>query len=186
MSEALTEEFHSDSDVSGPDPDYIGNCDLNSDQLLESNETLKMAEKLVTPTFCSGINVYETFKKELDVWKKITKIPKKEQALHVLLNLPGKEKDPLGIKEKILEQDLELLSQEDGLEQLKTYMDKYLAKDEISYAWNFFQDFEDCFRTEDETYVQYINKFDSLYQRLKTRGMVLPEMILAFKLIWLI
>ena len=62
-------------------------------------------------------------------------------------------------------------------------MDKYLAKDEISYAWDFFQDFEDCVKTEDETYVQYINKFDSLYQRLKTRGMVLPEMILAFKLL---
>ena len=63
--------------MSEPDPDYIGDSDLNFNQQLETNQLSKMAEKLVTPTFCSGINVYETFKKELDVWKKITKIPKK-------------------------------------------------------------------------------------------------------------
>ena len=50
-----------------------------------------MVKKLSTPTFSVGINSYENFKKELDIWSKMTKIPKKDQALHVHLKLSGKE-----------------------------------------------------------------------------------------------
>ena len=45
-----------------------------------SNSNSEMAEKLPTPTFCTDVNSYETFKKELDIWSKITKIPKKSAS----------------------------------------------------------------------------------------------------------
>ena len=46
-----------------------------------------------------------------------------------------------------------------------------------------FQDFEECEKESQETWLQYINRFDSGYGRVKNRGMILPPPILAFKLL---
>lgn len=136
-----------------------------------------------TPTFHSNSS-YEIFKKEVSVWQKITSVPAKKQGLHVLLCLPGKDKDPSGIKEKLLEEcEIETFNQENGLQLLITAMDKYLAKDCIQDAWEKFQEFEECIKTETETWFQFINRFDTTHDRVKAKGMTLPEPILAFKLL---
>ena len=138
---------------------------------------------LPTPSYQSGSS-YELFVKELKIWSKITHISKKKQGLHVILCLPNKDKDPSGLKEKLLEEcDLDILNEENGIEELIKLMDKHLAKDSIQDVWEKFQDFEDCEKQCNETWFQYITRFDSVYERVKNKGLSLPQSILAFKLL---
>lgn len=144
---------------------------------------MSSTSNLPTPSYQSGSS-YELFVKELRIWSKITIISKKKQGLHVLLCLPNKEKDPSGLKEKLLEEcDLEKLNEENGIDELILLMNKHLAKDSIQDVWEKFQDFEDCEKKSDETWFQYITRFDSVYERVKNKGLSLPQSILAFKLL---
>ena len=141
------------------------------------------SNNIPTPIYNSNTS-YDVFKKELEIWSKITNIAKDKQGLHVLLSLPGKDKDPAGIKEKLLEEcNLELLGGPNGLGELEKLMDKYLLKDTIQDAWDKFQDFEGCEKESGENWLQYITRFDSSYDRVKNKGLVLPASILAFKLL---
>ena len=124
---------------------------------------------LPTPSYQSGSSY------ELKIWSKITHISKKKQGLHVILCLPNKDKDPSGLKEKLLEEcDLDILNEENGIEELIKLMDKHLAKDSIQDVWEKFQDFEDCEKQSNETWFQYITRFDSVYERVKNKGLSLP------------
>ena len=101
---------------------------------------MSSTSNLPTPSYQSGSS-YELFVKELRIWSKITIISKKKQGLHVLLCLPNKDKDPSGLKEKLLEEcDLEKLNEENGIDELILLMNKHLAKDSIQDVWEKFQD----------------------------------------------
>ena len=141
------------------------------------------SSKIPTPSYTTGQN-YELFKKEINIWEKITSIEKGKQGLHVLLNLPGKDRDPHGIKDKLLEVcDIDDLGKDDGLKSLLTTMDKYLGKDDLEDAWDRFQCFEDCKKSPSESWFDYITNFDNNYERIKSKGITLPASILAFKLL---
>ena len=141
------------------------------------------SSKIPTPSYTTGQN-YELFKKEINIWEKITSIEKDKQGLHVLLNLPGKDRDPHGIKDKLLEVcDIDDLGKDDGLKSLLATMDKYLGKDDLEDAWDRFQCFEDCKKSPSESWFDYITNFDNNYERIKSKGITLPASILAFKLL---
>ena len=60
------------------------------------------ASNIQTPTYMSGQN-YELFKKEIKIWAKVTSVKEEARGMHILLNLPNQDKDPNGVKSKILE-----------------------------------------------------------------------------------
>ena len=131
----------------------------------------------------SGQN-YELFKKEVKIWEKVTSVKEEARGMHILLNLPNQDKDPDGVKSKILEAcDVDSLSSKDGLKNLLDMMDKYLGKDDIEDAWEKFQLFEDYRKSDDETFLQYISNFDAYYERVKAKKLTFPSSILAFKLL---
>ena len=144
------------------------------------------SSRLPTPSFVSGQS-YELYKKEVAVWEKCTSIAADQRALHLLLSLPGKDKDKTGIKDKLLETfKIDEIKVATGVQLLLVHMDKYLAKDTLLIKWEHFEEFE-CYEKKDsESMAQYIANFDTLYEKLKSNvseTLSLPSSILAFKLL---
>ena len=59
-----------------------------------------MTTKIKIPTFCSTTDDYDTYRNEIEIWKIIGKVDKKEQAITLVYKL--KKDDPSGIREKVL------------------------------------------------------------------------------------
>ena len=125
------------------------------------------ATRLITPFFVTGQS-YELYKKEVNIWQNVTNIKKEERAFHLLLSLPGKDKDKDGIKDKLLETvKTDKMNKYDGVKYLLDCMDKFLAKDLLETKWEHFQEFETCIKKEGESMIQYIANFDTLYDKLE-------------------
>ena len=103
----------------------------------------------------------------------------------MLLNLPGRDKDPLGIKDKILEKcDITKLNHKDGVKELLKLMDEFLGKDELQESWDLFESFDSFSREDDDdNWMKFITDYHSNYQRLLNKGTALPEWLLALKLL---
>ena len=126
-----------------------------------------MTTKLYVPApTWKSTKCYEIYKRELKLWKSVTKYKSEELAPLVLLNLP--DNDDLGLKMKIMENitDAELEAA-DGLEKLIKYLDGILLKDELEDVLSKFDDFDDYHRGSDETVNSYILNFDQKYARIK-------------------
>ena len=125
---------------------------------------------------------YDLYKKELNVWSHLTSLEKKKQGLAVALSLP--EDGVENIREKVFENvAIEDLQAEDGLKKLLKFMDDYLTIDDIADSWGKFEEFEDCQRKEGDSMNKFINDFDSKYNKIKVKGIVITPVILAFKLL---
>ena len=50
--------------------------------------------KITTPSYYHGQN-YDNYKKEVGFWEAITNVEAKNRGLHLLLNLPGRDKESM-------------------------------------------------------------------------------------------
>ncbi|KAK6191220.1 hypothetical protein SNE40_002956 [Patella caerulea] len=74
---------------------------------------------------------YELYKQELLAWKEVTDLDKKKMGVAIALTLP--EEDANNIREKVFNQmKIEDLKKDDGLEKLIKFLDKHLAKDDLT------------------------------------------------------
>jgi hypothetical protein len=116
---------------------------------------------------------YDSYKQEIQAWKRIKEMPKKKQGIVVALSLP---RDGAGnIRRRVFD--------EIKLEELETENGKHLASNSIEDSFVKFEELEDCRKGETESIIEYISKFDQKYIRLVRNGMELPSPILAFKLL---
>ena len=106
-----------------------------------------MTTSINPPTF-NRDKTYERFKLELLAWKEITDLRPDKQGIAIALSLP--EDDESKIREKVFDQiPLEDLKSYDGLTVLLNFLDKHLAKDELSDSLKKFEDFEDYKRCQE-------------------------------------
>ena len=125
---------------------------------------------------------YERFKQELLAWKEITDLRQDKQGIAIALSLP--EEDESKIREKVFDQiPLDDLKSDDGFTVLLNFLDKHLAKDDLSDSLEKFEDFEDFKRVEGQSINEYVATFDAKYRKVEKKKMTLPSEILAFKLI---
>ena len=121
-------------------------------------------------------------KLQLEAWEELTDLSPKKRGIFIALNLP--DNDETKIKEKVFESlSLDKLKNEQGLKALIGFMDKYLKKDSLEESWTRFEQFEDFRRTTGESVSTFITDFDRRYERVKAKGMKLPDNLLAFKLL---
>ena len=125
---------------------------------------------------------YDDFKKQLAAWEIVTKLEKKDRGVHVALSLPSK--GHKSVRKKVFE-DLTLMdmTKEEGLKELTNYMDSLFSKDDLAECWTLYVEFDDCVRKEDQTMCKYISNFDDAYKKIAKQGVVIPSLILAFKLL---
>ena len=141
-----------------------------------------MSMKINPPDF-SKCATYERFKQELLAWESVTELPKKKRGIAVALTLPTDHES--GIREKVFD-ELSLeddLNNDTGFTRLITFLDKHLAKDDLTDCLEKFEDFEDFGRSSEQTITDYISKFDQKYNKLTKLRITLPQEILAFKLL---
>ncbi|CAB4045754.1 Hypothetical predicted protein, partial [Paramuricea clavata] len=121
-------------------------------------------------------NDYRTWKQEIELWTKVTGLAKAKQSIAVCLTLDGKAKE-VGLE---LGDDL---GGEDGLGHLLRKLDTLFLKATTESDYEAYKNFDTVRRKPSASMAEYIVDFDSLYTKIKKREMVLPEAVLAFKLL---
>ncbi len=136
--------------------------------------------KINMPTLTKS-KPYERFKAELSLWKSITTVPVNKLGPMIALSLPDDHESR--IKDKVFDKmGIEQLGCNTGYDDLITFMDSVLLKDSLSDAFERYNDFEKFSRTS-ESVVEFIEEFDSKYNKLSRFNIKLPPEILAFKLL---
>ncbi|XP_050732766.1 uncharacterized protein LOC127006649 isoform X7 [Eriocheir sinensis] len=135
--------------------------------------------KCAPPVF-GGEKSYVRWRTELEAWLLVTNVDKKKQAITVALSFPeGSE-----VRDRIFgEVEMNDLNSEDGMAKLLEYLDKWYKKDKLTGAYDSWADF-DSFRKGDNTKMEsYISEFEKRHKKLLEYGIVLPNSVLAFKLL---
>ena len=129
---------------------------------------------------------FEDWLLEIEGWRLVTKVEKKEQAITVALALPTLEEHESDIRTKVFRQlGKEELYKETGMDDLISFLKEELGKDDLSEVLNTFDEFEKLELNEEKhkTINAFISEFESLKAKMEARGTTLPGEILAFKLI---
>ena len=86
---------------------------------------------------------YESWKNEIEMWKRVTDLDKKKQALAVALSLTGRARDTA------LEIPADDLNDDDGMKTLLEALDSVFLKEEKDRAYDAYTDFDRIRREND-------------------------------------
>ena len=140
-----------------------------------------MATNLEPPSFVSDIKSYETYKRDLKMWSRITTLKKKAQAEMVVYKLDG---HPSGIKEKIMTQlGSKLEDNEKGIDDLIEFLDGIYTKDDMADAWENYNAFRDFKKKPGQDIPSFISDWEQMLSKAKTAGCEYSDVILAFKIL---
>ena len=129
------------------------------------------------PTFWDKEKDYSTWRNEIDFWRRITSITKKQQAPTIALRLTVR------AKQIALSIPADELHDDNGIDKLFEKLDMSFKRDEVDCANETYKNFEICVRREGICITAYILEFERLYEKAKTHKMELPDAILAHKLL---
>ena len=141
----------------------------------------EMSKLIEPPSFISETKSFETYKKDLERWALLTTLDPAKQALLVVHLLDG---DASGIKEKIDEgvSDDDLKST-DGISKLLEFFKSIYEKDSLSDGFEKYIAFERFRRNQGKSIQEFIPEWTTAYKKAKNIGCVLPDKVLAFKLL---
>ena len=130
----------------------------------------------IPPTFTEE-SCYEVWKNEIEMWKLVTDLAKKKQALAVALSLAGKP------REVALEIPTSVLNAEDGVDKLIEKLDDVFLTEEHENSYVAYSSFENFKKEPDVNMCDFIIEFERRYNKTKKFNMMLPDPVLAFKLL---
>ena len=124
---------------------------------------------------------YELYKEELELWNSVTDMPAAKRAGCVMLTLPRTAECTLRttVMQKI---DKTKINKSGGFKVLTDCLDSILGKDKLQDCVDKYDEFEDYHRTK-ETIREYIQTFDTNYNKLINLNITLPQEVLALKII---
>ena len=120
---------------------------------------------------------YEVWVKELKLWSMCCKLEKKEQGPAVVISLEG------NARQAALDIDMSVLNSDDGLQAVINKLNGLYLKDENQRIYVALKTFEKYQRPAEESIDNYLNKFDLMYCRLKNHKIILPDAVLAYRLL---
>ena len=128
------------------------------------------------PPALSKENTYESCRREIAIWQRVTEIPAKKQAMAVSLSLTGK------YREVATNIPIETLDSENGMVELLKVLDENFQKENVDSIYERYSNFE-SFRRGDLTMSDFIIEFERLYNRLADSGLKFPEELKGCKLL---
>ena len=120
---------------------------------------------------------YEAWSNEVKIWQNLTDLDTTKQALAVTLSLKGK------ARETAVRVPVDELNSNNGMQVLFTTLDKVFKKEDKDLAYEAYTTFDNFMRCDGLTIGDYIYEFEKLYERCSRLKMVLPDAVLAFKLL---
>ena len=123
---------------------------------------------------------YKSWKNRVEMWQLVTSIPKKEQAIVIMLkSLENNAKAEKAVSEFTAAE----LNTDEGMELLITKLDSIFQNETIDEAYDTYSKFINFSRKEDSDMNDYIIEFEHLYKKMRDFEMKLPDPVLAFKLL---
>ena len=136
-----------------------------------------MAQNYKNPPVFLDEKDYDTWKNEIEIWRLMTDLSKKKQALAVTLTLSGK------ARETAIQVPAASLNADDGMDVLISELDKCFLQEVKDSAYQAYKNFDTFVRSDTQSCNDYIIEFEHKYNRAKKFKMELPDAILAFKLL---
>lgn len=128
------------------------------------------------PAFNSDFN-YENWKKDIEIWRKLTDIEKNKQALAIHLVLTGK------ARQASTEISITELNSDNGVDKLIEKLDDLFLLDESRRQFGAFQNLYNLKRSPEVDVGQFVNEFERHYFRFTQEKMTLPDAVMAFMLL---
>ena len=129
------------------------------------------------PTFDSQTDDYDVWKKDIDIWTRLTDLDKKKQALAVHLSLNGR------ARQATSELEVEKLECDDGIKNLIERLDRVFLQDKNWKCFNAYLEFENLRKSDDQTVDEFLSDFDLKHYKLKECGVTLPDAVVACRLV---
>ena len=121
---------------------------------------------------------YEDFKLDIELWQEFTGLEKKKQGTAFLLELKeGK------VKSAVRSLGKDVITAEDGLAKIIEHLDKIYLEDSAQMTYRVYCRFEKYVRKDGLNLQSYISEFEKLLADLKKRRVILPEVVLAYRLL---
>lgn len=135
-----------------------------------------MAENRILPPKMSTMS-FEDWEKEIELWQIITNIPIEKQGAYIFLSLEGKARECCRTIDK------KDLTGKEGVGTLLKKLKELYAQDEKQLAYQAYEDFEKFIRKDDMNVTDFINEWERKYNICKAKKMILPEGVLAYRLL---
>ena len=136
---------------------------------------------LEPPTFINENKPFEIYEKDLRRWSRLTSLEKKLQAETVVYKL---ENHPSNIQEKITTQlGEEVVDNEDGIEELLSFLEGIYKKDSMADAWEKYILFEKSKYEGKIPLKQFIAEWENTYYKMKKVDCEYSDVILAFNML---
>ena len=122
-------------------------------------------------------NKYETFRRDVHIWSKLSTLPKKKQALDIHLTLRGWTKNAsFQLTDAQLESD-------DGVELVFEKLDALFLPDKSRRQFSAFNKLYNLRRPEATAIRDSIGEFDYTYHEFTQQDLTLPDSVMAFMLL---
>ena len=120
---------------------------------------------------------YKSSKNEVEIWRLVTDLDKKKQALAVALLLTRRARDS---RKEIAAGDF---NKDDGMTTLLMKLDSVFLKEEKDRQYEAYTEFDRITKGNGVSMVDYIVEFERRYNRIRQFKMELLDAVLAFKLL---
>ena len=124
-----------------------------------------------------GESAYENWRKDIEIWCKLTDLPKKKQALAIHLSLEGRARLASS------EIDTKDLESDDGVTKLLEKLDGLFLADTGRRKFAAFKDLYNLRRESGQDIRKFVSVFEHTYFLFTTQGMTLPDSVMAFMLL---
>ena len=120
---------------------------------------------------------YEAWVREVKLWSLCCKLEKKEQGPALALSLSGH------AQQAAMDIDTDMVNSDHGLQAVINKLNGLYLKDVNQRIYVALKHFE-CYKRSPETSMDdFLNQFDLRYNRLRAHGIVLPDVILGYRMI---
>ena len=120
---------------------------------------------------------YESWVKEVNLWSLCCKLEKEEQGPALALSLSG------NARQAAMDIDMTTLNSAGGLQAVINKLNGLYLKDVNQRIYVALKSFETFKRTESCSMDNYLNEFDIKYSKLKSHGIVLPDVVLGYRML---
>ena len=119
---------------------------------------------------------YLMWKKDVQIWQLLTSLSKEKQGLELYMSLELKYKQFVNLT-------ISELSEQTGVDKILEKLDELLLQDKDTLAYEAYERFDKFHKGESMSMVEYINRFDQLYNKAAEYDLTMGTGVLAYLLL---